>query len=208
MTRFYSKACQLEISENSDGGLQFKLETINSAQSGSVGTTWEGFCNFEDNDLLFKVRKTIDWRDVVVNDEPEKHVSTKFEIMKAKVVYEGEIIKIKIQLSFQEIVICKIPENLDFTEISSIQYWIVNTLIKKHDLNPDTNIHSDVPKWIISNLLFKEIEQISEEEEKYSLKIEYDLYDEKQIVDMNKPISEHKEDIAILDEKFKIIEFL
>ena len=207
-TRFYSKACQLEISELSEGKYHFNLEIINSAQSGSVGTTWGGYCEMKDNSLLFNVKQTIDWKNLAVSDEPEETISDKFQIIEAQVFQDDEILKIKIQLPLQEIFVCKMPQDIDRIELSSIEYWIVQSIVKTHELNPDSNIHANVPKWIISNLLFKDIYQDSEDEEKFDLELEYDFYDEKpKMVDKNEPISKHVKAIAVLNEKFKVIEF-
>lgn len=207
-TRFYSHQFQLEIFRNTENQIEFALKLIVSGGFGSSGSTWEGNCILDKDQLIFNAKMKIDWSDTNVEDQRNESISDKSVTFQADILHEDKGIEIKMYMENNVYYLSKIIS--DRKDIDSLIYWTVASIKTKHELKQSIIVWEKIPDWRIATLLIKEINPITYEGIKATeIIVEYDLYTEKEQQTPNEGefIKEHYKSVVIFDNSYKVLEF-
>ncbi len=208
-TRFFSDGYNLEISQNQNNKYEFMLEFTSSGQFGSTGYIWQGKCTLDEKELILKVEKKTDWRDLAVSDGREEDISDSSETFKADIIHTEKNIEIKIYKEEKKILLSNL-KGLNKDELYSVTYWIIDSVLKKFQLGRSMSIHDKVPHWSINALLIKDITPvIYEGNEATEILAEFDLYTEKEQKKVNTEElkKEHYRVKGIFNKRYKILKF-
>jgi len=205
-TNQQSREVKLELIQAPDNLISFKFELINHGYFGSVGTTWEGECLMQNNQMTLKASIVKDWNITAVQKEREAQINDSNASYTIDIIRENTSHKLKLNLETRKIIMCKTIKNPEI-----LANGITQEIIKIYKLEEKGIELYPERFWRISSLIISDEKQRDlKENNEFEIICEYNIdfvKEEKRVINNDEIIREHHIGKVIYNnESYEILE--